>query len=74
MFWGGCNTTTPPPPRSAPEEKVAAARTKKAVHTHTHTQRGRLLYPRYLPVAARVIMHTYMYTVHVLHMQHLNST
>ena len=34
-------------------EKVAAA--TKAVHTHTHSHTGRLLYPRYSPTAVRVM-------------------
>ena len=40
-------------------EKVAAARTEKLgthSHTHTHSHTGRLLYPRYSPAAARVII------------------
>ena len=39
------------------EEKVAAARTEKlGTHIHTHTHTGQLLYPHYLPTAAKVII------------------
>ena len=38
-------------------EKVAAVRTEKlGTHSHTHSHTGRLLYPRYSPAAARVII------------------